>query len=136
VTLEDVPPGDYQSVEFGIGVDPVANASIKSQGDLDPNGRMAWNWEVGYKFVLFEGGLELDAGYVPLVYHIGFNENYKTIEFPITKGKPLVFSVDVLAMFTHVHDIDMTKISNVKFDKAESSQLADNFAGMISQKEL
>jgi hypothetical protein len=39
-------------------------------------------------------------------------------------------------MFTHVHDIDMTKISNVKFDKAESSQLADNFAGMISQKEL
>jgi hypothetical protein len=55
VTLHDVPRRDYNRIEFGIGVDPAANRSVESRGDLDPNGRMAWTWDVGYKFVLLEG---------------------------------------------------------------------------------
>ena len=77
IVLHDVPPRDYQRIEFGIGVDPAASKSLVQHGDLDPNGRMAWTWEVGYKFVLFEGTLERGDASVPLVYHVGFDENYK-----------------------------------------------------------
>ena len=79
VTLHDVPPGHYDRIEFGIGVDPAANRSIEPRGDLDPNGRMAWTWDVGYKFVLLEGSLVRDGVRTPLVYHVGFDENYKRI---------------------------------------------------------
>src|SRR5262245_20572814 len=54
IALHGVPRRNYQRIEFGIGVDAAANRSRASRGDLDPNGRMAWSWEVGYKFVLFE----------------------------------------------------------------------------------
>src|SRR5262245_46089192 len=50
IVLHDVPRRNYERIEFGIGVDAAANRSLRSCGDLDPNGRMAWTWEVGYKF--------------------------------------------------------------------------------------
>ena len=60
IDLANVPQDWYSAVTFSIGVDEVANGSIISVGDLDPNSRMAWNWEVGYKFILFEGSLVVD----------------------------------------------------------------------------
>ena len=57
IVLHGVPRRNYERIEFGIGVDAAANRSLQQRGDLDPNGRMAWNWEVSYKFVLFEGAL-------------------------------------------------------------------------------
>jgi len=52
IVLHDVPRRNYQRIEFGIGVDAAANKSLAQRGDLNPNGRMAWNWEVGYKIVI------------------------------------------------------------------------------------
>jgi len=66
-------------------VDPAANGSVAPVGDLDPNGRMAWSWDVGYKFVLFEGGLVLADTQYPLVYHVGFNENYTPLSFGLDR---------------------------------------------------
>src|SRR5687768_17463963 len=102
VTLRDIPPGDYDRIEFGIGVDPAANRSIEAVGDLDPNGRMAWTWEVGYKFVLLEGALVRDGERSPLVYHVGFEENYRPLSTRIdstswgTGNVILDFRVDLL----------------------------------------
>ena len=55
--LDNIPRRPYTEIQFGIGVDKAANSSIESVGDLDPNSRMAWAWDVGYKFILLEGGL-------------------------------------------------------------------------------
>ena len=96
---------DYERIELGIGVDPAANKSIEQRGDLDPNGRMAWTWEVGYKFVLLEGTLERGSASVPLVYHVGFDENYKLVSMPLedqllqSRSPRLDFRVDVLRLF-------------------------------------
>ncbi len=79
IVLHGVPRRNYSRIEFGIGVDAAANRSLKQRGDLDPNGRMAWNWEVGYKFVLFEGALLRGNTSDALVYHVGFEENYRPI---------------------------------------------------------
>ena len=138
VTLHDVPPGDYDRIEFGIGVDPAANRSIEPRGDLDPNGRMAWTWDVGYKFVLLEGALVRDGVRTPLVYHVGFDENYKRIssrfdaELLATGDATLNFRVNLLTMFTEHATIDMAALSTVKFDRGDAALLARNYAEMIS----
>ncbi len=142
IELEDVPRQQYDRIEFAIGVDSVANSSIASVGDLDPNSRMAWNWEVGYKFVLFEGGLVLGEVQYPLVYHVGFNENLKSFSMALDRppfdGPPwndpreLTFDVDILQLFSGKNAIDMAALPSVKFDKADAGLIADNYATMVT----
>ena len=138
IVLENVPRRNYQYIEFGIGVDAAANGTITMQGDLDPNGRMAWSWDVGYKFVLLEGGLMLNEIQVPLVYHVGFDENYKSISTPLAAGLKkhrdvsLDFRVDLLQMFVAKSGVNMSTLPNVKFDRGDARRLADNYADMIA----
>ena len=138
IDLANVPQNSYSAVTFSIGIDDVANSSIMSVGDLDPNSRMAWNWEVGYKFVLFEGALIDGDTLRPLVYHVGFNENRKTLRFdPAEEVTPnssdaLLFTVDVMALFTGRNTINMATLPNVKFDRDDARMIAGNYGEMIS----
>jgi hypothetical protein len=138
IVLHDVPRRNYGRIEFGIGVDAAANRSLKQSGDLDPNGRMAWNWEVGYKFVLFEGALLRGNASDPLVYHVGFAENYQPISTELRRdplGSPparLDFRVDILRLFQGSTNVDMAALPSVKFDRADAALLARNFAAMIT----
>jgi hypothetical protein len=137
VTLSDVPRGHYDRIEFGIGVDPEANRSIEAAGDLDPNGRMAWTWDIGYKFVLLEGALERDGERSPLVYHVGFEENYRHRSTPIgaqvsgNANPTLDFRVDLLKIFTGPATVDMAALPKVVFDRSDAALLARNYAEMI-----
>ena len=138
IRLTDVPRGDYDRIEFGIGVDSAANRSIQPRGDLDPNGRMAWTWDVGYKFVLLEGTFVRDGVRKPLVYHVGFDENYRQISTGFDSGllgmpdANLDFRVDLLRMFVGHATVDMAALSTVKFDRNDAALLARNYADMIS----
>jgi hypothetical protein len=138
IKLENVPRDGYERLEFGIGVDPTANGKITSVGDLDPNGRMAWSWDVGYKFVLFEGGLEQGDRRIPLVYHVGFDENYVQVSVPLPAAlfehqeATIDLCADLLHMFTGEQTVDMGALSNVKFDRDDARMLATNYAGMVS----
>ena len=138
IDLANVPRDSYSAVTFSIGIDEAANSSIRPAGDLDPNSRMAWNWEVGYKFLLFEGALMDGDSVRPLVYHVGFNENRKVLQFPLEEGmapdspNALLFTVDVMALFTGKTTIDMAALPNVKFDRDDARLLAGNYGQMIS----
>lgn len=138
ITLRDVPRGDYERIEFGIGVDAEANHSIESRGDLDPNSRMAWSWETGYKFVLLEGSLVIDDQRRPIVYHVGFDESYRPVSMALGKEaldspEPrLDFRVDLLRIFTGHSTVDMATLSSVIFEPNDAALLARNYAGMIS----
>jgi hypothetical protein len=140
VALTGVPRADYRALEFGIGVDPAANASVAARGDLDPNGRMAWTWDVGYKFVLFEGALEIDGVRRPLVYHVGFSENYALLSFVLTpeqiaqREPRLAFRVDLAKLFDGASTVDMATLPTVKFDREDARELARNYATMITLK--
>jgi hypothetical protein len=138
IQLHGVPRRSYERIEFGIGVDAAANRSLKQLGDLDPNGRMAWNWEVGYKFVLLEGALLRNTATNALVYHVGFNENYRLVSIPMHRGRlsspsaRLDFRVDILRLFQGSTNIDMAALPSVKFDRADAALLGRNFAGMVT----
>lgn len=138
IVIENVPRQDYRRIEFGLGVDPETNGTTASVGELDPNGRMAWSWDIGYKFVLFEGGLVVKDTQYPLVYHVGFDENYRPVSFELGEslfGGPeavVDFNVDLMQMFASVQTVDMVALPNVKFDRTDAKLLADNYARMVS----
>lgn len=138
IVLNDVPRGNYQRIEFGIGVDAAANKSLAQRGDLDPNGRMAWTWEVGYKFVLFEGTLESGSTSVPLVYHVGFDESYRLVSTELQDERlngrtaRLDFRVDIQRLFQGSTTVDMAALPSVKFDRTDAARLAGNLEGMIT----
>jgi hypothetical protein len=138
IKIEQVPHDSYSRVILSIGVDQNANESISPIGDLDANGRMAWNWEVGYKFILFEGTLVVDGVRRPLVYHVGFSENRKTLQFDLPEPElvwspeGLDFEVDLMSLFEGPQTIDMRELSSVKFDSTDAGVLATNYANMIS----
>ncbi|MEH6547697.1 MAG: MbnP family protein, partial [Sneathiella sp.] len=105
ISLPEIPRRNYTKIRFSIGVDEEANLSRAWQGDLDPNGKMAWNWEVGYKFVLVEGSLLVEEERKAIIYHVGFSENLRKQSFMIPQNKLdagtaiLKFDVDIMKMF-------------------------------------
>ena len=113
ILIDAVPRDTYSRAILSIGLDQKANASIAPAGDLDPNGRMAWNWEVGYKFVLFEGSLLIDGELRPLVYHFGFSENRRTLQFDLPEPtlvwspEGLAFRVDLMTLFAGNQTVDI-----------------------------
>ena len=128
----------FDRLSLGIGVDPQANGKIYFAGDLDPNGRMAWSWDVGYKFLLLEGNLTHETGSIPLVYHVGFDENYTQISLPLTdtqlreSDNRVTLNVDFLSLFARNPAIDMSKVSTVKFDREDANHIAQGFNQFIT----
>jgi hypothetical protein len=142
IVLPELPRAGYTRLELGIGVDPEANGAIDVRGELDPNGRMAWSWDVGDKFVLLEGTLQRGDAAQPLVYHVGFDESYRVISIALDAGRlagagdelRLDFRVDVLALFAGEPPVDMALLPTVKFDRADAARLAAGFGGLIGVK--
>ncbi|HSM08436.1 MAG TPA: MbnP family protein, partial [Gemmatimonadota bacterium] len=140
IELPEVPREEYTRLEFAIGVDSAANASYAPVGDLDPNGRMAWGWEIGYKFVLVEGRLDAEDATLPLVYHVGFDENFRRVSLLLDGDAPVASSIDLCADLMRMfagdeadEALDMRRTSNVTTERGASRLLADNYAGMVSR---
>ena len=140
INIPEVPLTEIDRITFSIGVDAAANTSIESVGDLDPNSRMAWNWEVGYKFVLMEGTLQSGEQLQPIVYHIGFDENIRPLAFSAERDLSssetniFAFEADLLKLFNGNTQINLAKKTSVVFDKVDARIIADNYASMISLK--
>ncbi|MDI1354743.1 MAG: hypothetical protein PSX36_07485 [bacterium] len=54
-TITNLPPGNYSSIEFLIGVDSAMGVSGVHNGDLDVANDMFWDWSTGYLFFKLEG---------------------------------------------------------------------------------
>ena len=138
ITLPALDIDDFDEIHWGIGIDPKANGSLVIAGDLDPNNRMAWNWKVGYKFILLEGRLDTGQNLVPLVYHVGFDENYTPQSLPIVNSKAgqqgtvLNYKIDINALFAGPPPLDMAAVPTVKFDPDDTQLIAQGFKGLIT----
>jgi hypothetical protein len=54
-SLTGLPEGNYDHIEFLIGVDSLRNISGAQTGDLSADSLMFWDWEQGYIFFKLEG---------------------------------------------------------------------------------
>ncbi|MCC5921672.1 MAG: hypothetical protein LAT68_14800 [Cyclobacteriaceae bacterium] len=145
----EIPEGDFNQVEFGMGVDNRANTSIDRKGDLDPANDMAWNWNVGYKFIRLEGDFFPESGNRRgLVFHTGENANYKIITLPTQDFGPLEVRVDqerIIDIAVEVHevwknpntiDFSVEGYNEVMFGP-RSAEVAENFTqGMFTLRDL
>lgn len=134
-TLPNVPSGAYQKIRISIGMDESGNFSKGYPGDLDPTNQMAWNWTQGYKFLLFEGLYKPEStdDEIPLVYHVGFSENKKDLEFDINSNREIQFTIDIDQLFNNPQTIDFHAYPRILFNKEHSAMISENYANMFIQ---
>ena len=144
ITLNDVPEGNYTSLEFIVGVDSLHNCSGLQQGALDPTNGMFWAWNTGYVFLKLEGQAPASKSVGNVFeYHIG---GYKkptnslrkiTLSFKSDKiassSAPLSLSIkaDALEVLKTPTTIDFSKLPSVT-DTRNASIIANNYVDMFS----
>ncbi len=90
-------PGQYDGIEFVIGVDAARNRQGAQNGALDPAQGMFWTWNTGYIFFKLEGhSPESSAKDHRVEYHIGGADLQRTVYLPLG-GKPLRLDARLLA---------------------------------------
>lgn len=88
IEFTGVPAGEYDRVEFTLGVDSLRNVSGVQSGALDPSTGMFWSWNTGYIMLKAEGSSQ--AGM--FAYHLGgFSGpnkavNEKSLGFPVDQN--------------------------------------------------
>jgi hypothetical protein len=145
--------GEFDKMNFFIGVDSIKNTSLDNSGDLDISNSMAWDWNTGYKFVVMEGKYfnnpaNLNSS-IPLVFHIGLNPNYKKVSLSFDtvneKGifstnnenanKKIVLRVDLNDFFSSPNQINFNEINNIMGGE-KSLLLSQNYeSGFVTLKE-
>jgi len=139
ISIPAVIANNYDELQFSIGVDSKANASIDKLGDLDPANGMAWDWNTGYKFLSLEGRyFPTNAPAKGLLMHIGENENYKTITLSLNKpievatGKTSTITIqtDIAQLFKSPNLINFANTNQVMGGE-DAKKIAQNYTTMF-----
>ncbi len=148
-SMNDIPPGTYTKIRFGIGVDQ-SNYPLNGVNNFIPTAEelgMLWSWSAGYKFLKFEGtfdsATQTDA---PFILHIGSHgtnlDNYRevTLDLSGTNGIgvgsdaiPVVdIALDVAKIFDGVTTHALETKSDIQVDPVFAPILTDNLAAAFS----
>lgn len=124
--IAPVPAGDYDGIEFLVGVDAARNTAGVQSGTLDPARGLFWTWKSGYIFFLFEGrSPQAPAADHALEFHIGGAGApvlSRTVYLPLAPDaahvdarlRPLVhLHADIGALFTGAHEIRFADTAHV-----------------------
>lgn len=131
--------GNYDSLQFSIGVDSIHNVSGAQSGALDPTYGMFWTWNTGYIYVKFEGTSPVStAPNQRFTYHIGgfkTGENaLRTIRFPVSididKHAGIEYAADVANWFDG--SLKMATYPTIMTPGPIALNFADNYAKMFS----
>jgi hypothetical protein len=148
ISLNTIPEGEYQSIEFILGVDSARNCSGAQSGALDPINAMFWTWNTGYIFLKLEGKSKFStAPGTILEYHIG---GYKQLENCIRKVKipfnqsvkigttisvKIQLKVDIAEILKNPTTIDFSNIPVVN-NPLNASVIADNYEDIFQLIEV
>jgi hypothetical protein len=139
--VKNIPPGIYDSMQFTIGVDSIANVSGANEGDLDPVKGMYWAWNSGYIMAKLEGhskvcktlhhGFEFHiGGYMP-PYNTARTVKLKIPEyFEVGRSLPAIsLTADAAKWFSG--NLDLAKTNNIAIPGKDAAMMADNYARML-----
>ncbi len=142
VIIDSIPNGEYVGFQYGVGIDSVANHSILwvGRGDLSTTNGMSWDWNTGYKFILYEGAYRFRGANKVLTFHIGTNRNYITNEIlfaginkpnlKISNAKTarLAMGVEMTGILNGPNAVNLSESNIVMFDATVTRLLAENTA--------
>lgn len=140
-----IPQGDYQGVEFHIGLDPITNSALPTDfaADHPLSAEQDMHWGMlKYRFLIFEGQVDTSAAdnlapQTPLVYHLGRDELYTSVTIirnaPVSGvGVFFTLNFEVNDMFdgpAGVIDISQERVNHSgEADMAEAALIMENFA--------
>jgi hypothetical protein len=142
LSLKSIPPGNYTSMEFIIGVDSLHNCSGAQSGALDPVNGMFWAWNSGYIFLKLEGisSASKSPGHI-FEYHIGGYKQpsncIRKITLPLDLSvkesgtSPLVLRADVSKILSSETTVNFEQLSSVT-DFHNAALVANNYMSMFS----
>lgn len=149
-SVKGVPPGQYTSLEFIIGIDSTRNVSGAQTGVLAQDSGMFWSWSQGYIFSKLEGEFKNAATTSPQLFshHIGgFSGLYNcivkaSISFtasPLvvseTSRNEIILNADLADYLNGPVVIDMATYAAVSGGK-NAKTIADNYKSMFRVKEI
>lgn len=157
IDLDNVPPGDYNKITFGIGVDQekylTGEAEQQVFWDLSFSQNMTWAWITGYKFINYEGTFTSATNATPRNFkiHMGSHgtalDNYReqTVVFPavakVRKDKfPEVhFITDANKILDGIHKLRLEEALNpagttaiIMVNAEKAPKVAENATQMFS----
>jgi len=146
-----VKAGEYQSLNFMLGVDSLHNVSGAQTGALDPLNDMFWTWNTGYVMAKLEGkSPQSKLVNNKLEFHIGgfMGENnvVKNITLQLPPGKMLniqegkiseiIIEADIDDWWQQPNDIKITEHAVCSTPGALAKKIADNYSKMFSIKDV
>ena len=145
MSIRNIPPGNYKSLTFILGVDSLRNCSGLQEGALDPIKGMFWAWNTGYIFLKLEGASESSTAQGGIFeYHIGgFKEPANAIRRISLEIEPLTFSdevpdskriflkADISQILKQPVSIDFSTMPVVS-DMTNAELVANNYSDMFS----
>lgn len=143
--------GNYNSVQFLLGVDSLHNVSGAQTDDLDPTKDMFWTWNSGYVMAKMEG----NSSSSKLVnnkyeFHIGgyagpynvikkiqldFKDN-KSLELKAGKTTEIIINADINTWWKDPNDIKIAEHANITSPGKFALAISDNYAKMFSVKKI
>lgn len=150
ISLQNIPYGNYKSIEFMIGVDSARNVSGAQTGALDPVYGMFWTWSSGYIMAKMEGtSPQSTATANKLIFHIGGfsgpNKVLKTVSPSFNTDSAIVSSsvipsihmkCDLSEWFKTPSNTDFSVLNTVHMEGSSAKAIADNYADMFSVEHI
>jgi len=143
--------GEYNSLQFMLGVDSVHNVSGAQTGALDPLNDMFWTWNSGYVMAKLEGhSPQANVVNNKFEFHIGgfAGENNVlkniTLHFPagkslnIQEGKTseIIIEADIDAWWQQPNDIKIAAHPVCSSPGPLAKKIADNYSKMFIVKNI
>ena len=143
--------GNYDALNFMLGVDSLHNVSGAQTGALDPLNDMFWTWNSGYVMAKIEGkSPQSKLVNNKMEYHIGgfmgANNVLKNIMLSFRAGKSLniqegktseiIIEADIDTWWQQPNDIKIAEHAVCSMPGALAKKIADNYAKMFSLKEV
>jgi hypothetical protein len=143
--LPNIPPGNYTSLKYIIGVDSARNVSGAQTGALDPANGMFWTWNTGYIMAKIEGSSpQSGAPGNAISFHIGgfygSGSGVKNVELPLNtkmvvnnNSNPRInIKSDVLEWFKTPTSLELSSTYLVVTTGPLSRTIAANYADMFT----
>ncbi len=138
----NIPPSQYNSLSFLIGVDSLKNVSGAQTGALDPLNGMFWTWNSGYIMFKMEGNSpQSSIVNNKIEYHIGgfsgVNNSLRNIQLnlgdngvSLIKGSitEIIIRADLDKIWNAQHDLKITTTAVCTTMGALAAGIADNYS--------
>ncbi|HEX7458919.1 MAG TPA: MbnP family protein [Ginsengibacter sp.] len=140
-----LPEGNYNQLQFLLGVDSLHNVSGAQTDDLDPAKDMFWTWNSGYVMAKMEGNSPASNQVNnKFEYHIGgfsgpnnvikeihLNFPGNTFHFAANKRYEIIINADIDAWWQNPHDIKISEHANITSPGENAKNISDNYANMF-----